>query len=267
MAGSTARPAKAPDTKVEELSLQMLHAQIESEEVIERYVKNQLSPEERQSFEEHFFACDECFEKLQATERFVAGLREAAELGQLSSGNRAATAGVTAGWLRWAFAACACTAVAFAALAAWMFFGKIPALTGELKATSAQLQVQRQKLAHLEQRAGARELAEANVPLVILQESRGQEAPVASLPPEARQLVVWVEIGSTRFRSYRMDVYSQSNRLVVSVDNLKPGPYGALAISIPASILPPGDIRVTLMGQNPPPASLVGEYRLQIRKP
>ena len=245
----------------------MLHAQIESEEVIERYVRNQLSPEERQAFEEHFFACGECFEKLQAAERFIAGVRDAAARGLLEGAPKAVPASVAGGWLRWALAACACAAVAFAALAAWLSLNRIPALDAELRQARAQLGVQRQRLTQLQQRAEARDLAQANVPLVILQSSRGQAASIATLPPDARQLVLWVEIGPTRFRSYRLDIYSPANQPIASLADLIPGPQGALAVSIPSARLPAGDFRVTLRGQDPPPASLLGEYRLQIRKP
>jgi len=61
----------------------MLHTQIKNDEVIERYIRNRLSPEERRDFEEHFFACDDCFDKVQETERFVAGVRDAVERGIL----------------------------------------------------------------------------------------------------------------------------------------------------------------------------------------
>jgi hypothetical protein len=245
----------------------MLHAQIESEEIVERYVRNQLSPGERHAFEEHFFSCDECFDKLQASERFFAGVREAAGCGMLAGEAPAIPAGVAGAWPRWAFALCACTAVMFCALSAWMFFGRIPALERDLHGADAQLQVQRRTLAKLQQRAAVDDSAEANLPLVILQASRGQEKNVATIPQDARQLVVWVEVGPTRFQRFRLDIYSRSNQPVASVTDLKVGPYGALAVSLPASQLPAGDFRVTLMSQDPPPASLVGEYQLQIRKP
>ena len=60
-----------------------MHREIEDREIIERYVRNQLSAEERRAFEEHFFGCEECFEKLQATERFTAGIRDACSRGLL----------------------------------------------------------------------------------------------------------------------------------------------------------------------------------------
>lgn len=245
----------------------MLHAQIESGEVIERYARKQLSPEDRQAFEEHFFACDECFEKLQATERFLAGARDAAERGLLEGDAEVKPTGAAGGWPAWAFAACACAAVAFGVMAAWMILVRIPALNRELEGAKSQLRVHQQTLARLQPEEGAGEAAEANVPLVILQASRGQETTVADVPAGAEHLVIWVEIGPARYRSYRLQILSRSRQTIASLDNLKPGPYGALAASVPVAQLPAGKFRVTLVGQDPPPASLVGEYRLQIRKP
>jgi hypothetical protein len=243
----------------------MLHAQIESEEVVERYVRNQLSPQDRQAFEEHFFACDECFEKLRAMDGFVAGVRDAAVRGLLDGEEPIAVPVVAGNWWRWAFAAAAGTAVALGAIAAWMFFSTIPALNAELDGAKSKLRVQRYTPS--QSQPGDSQLAEVNVPLVILQASRGQESTVANLPADAKQLVVWIEVGPTRFRSYRMEILSLSNQPIVSVDGLKPGPYGALAVGLPAAELPAGNFRVTLVGQDPPPASLVGEYPLKIRKP
>jgi hypothetical protein len=36
---------------------------------------------------------------------------------------------------------------------------------------------------------------------------------------------------------------------------------------VPAGHLPPGDFRIKLFGEEPPPASFLAEYRLRIRKP
>ena len=101
----------------------------------------------------------------------------------------------------------------------------------------------------------------------MLQSTRGEEPMTAVLPADARQLIVWVEIGPTKYRSYRMEVYAASGRQVMTVDGLSRGPYGALAASLPTEALQPGTFRITLIGQSPPPASLVSEYRLQIRRP
>src|SRR5262245_1689996 len=99
----------------------MLHSQIENEETVERYVRNQLSPREREAFEERFWACEECFEKLQTTERFVAGIRDGAHRGLLPDESRAASARKPGALLRWAFVATASTAVVFASVIGWTY--------------------------------------------------------------------------------------------------------------------------------------------------
>jgi len=101
----------------------------------------------------------------------------------------------------------------------------------------------------------------------MLEATRGEEAATAVLPADSRQLIVWVEIGPTRYRTYRMEVDAPSGKRVIALDGLSRGPYGALAASIPTAALQAGIFRVRLIGQAPPPASLVSEYRLQIRRP
>ncbi len=63
----------------------MTHQQIQDNEVIERYVRHRLTPAERQAFQEHYFACDECFDQVQISARFIAGVREASKFGVLAT--------------------------------------------------------------------------------------------------------------------------------------------------------------------------------------
>lgn len=53
-------------------------AQIEREEVVERYLTGSLGPQERESFEEHYFACEQCFSTLQAHRALQAELSASA---------------------------------------------------------------------------------------------------------------------------------------------------------------------------------------------
>ncbi|MEW6130006.1 MAG: zf-HC2 domain-containing protein [Acidobacteriota bacterium] len=55
----------------------MNHREIDDNEIIERYARHQLSPEERRAFQEHYFACDACFDKVQMMARLIAGICEA----------------------------------------------------------------------------------------------------------------------------------------------------------------------------------------------
>jgi len=240
----------------------MVHSEIETTETVGRYIRNQLSLAERQEFEEHFLACDECFEKLQAAERFAVGMRDAAERGLLDA--RPQLQGTNPRWFVWAFAATACLAMIFAGLAAWAYFGQVPHLRSELRQTEAQLEKQPQRRT---EQAVPIEEAEAYVPLVMLQASRAEgEMPKLILEPDDNRLVLWIEPGPSRYRDFRMEVFSSDNKLVTSVDHLRLGRYGALAASLPTKHLQAGDFRITLTGQYPPPAALAGEYHLEIRR-
>jgi Putative zinc-finger len=243
----------------------MMHSEIEKAETVERYLRNQLAPDERQAFEEHFLGCDDCFEKLQTAERFAVGIRDAAERGLLET--RLPLRVANSGWFAWAFAATACIALIFAGLAGRAYFGQMPRLRGELRQALAQLKKEEQSQASTEQ-AVPLEQAEANVPLVMLQASRArEEATSVILKPDDKQLVFWIEPGPSRYHDFRLDVFSSDNHLVTSIDHLRLSRYGAIAASLPTKQLPAGDFRITLTGQNPPPASPVGEYQLQVRKP
>jgi hypothetical protein len=148
-----------------------------------------------------------------------------------------------------------------------MYLILVPKLRGERDRAVAKLQAERQSRAELERTLPV-EQAEANVPLVMLQASRTEEEPASVLlRPGAKDLVLWIEIGPSRYRDFRLEVLSPQNRLVTSVDHLVRGPYGALAASLPADQLPTGDFLVKLTGQGPPPASVVGEYKLRVRRP
>ena len=240
----------------------MVHSEIDKTETVERYIRNQLSLAERQEFEEHFLACDECFDKLRAAERFAAGMRDAAERGLLDAPPH--LQGMNPGWFAWAFTATAAMALTFAGLAGWIYFGQIPHLRSDLRQTAAQLEKQSQRQT---EQAVPTEEAEANVPLVMLQASRAEGGvPNLTLKPNDNRLVLWIEPGPSRYRDFRLEVFSSDNKLVASVDHLLLGRYGALAASLPTKQLPAGDFRITLTGQDPPPAALAGEYHLEIRR-
>src|SRR5271169_3316305 len=125
----------------------MMHPQIEDEEIIERYVRNQLAEAERKAFEEHFFGCDDCFEKLQVAERFVAGVRDAARRGVLAGEVQGSNRGfIWRGWLVPAFGVSACAALVLAALSGWLYFSQLPKMREQLSQSAADLRAQRAAL-------------------------------------------------------------------------------------------------------------------------
>ena len=64
----------------------MTHEHVVERDIIEQYVRHTLSPADRQAFQEHYFACDDCFEQVQAMARFVAAVRDASAAGVLADG-------------------------------------------------------------------------------------------------------------------------------------------------------------------------------------
>jgi anti-sigma factor RsiW len=249
----------------------MMHKDIEDQEIIERYVRNQLSPEERRAFEDHFFGCEECFEKLQITERFIAGLDDAGNRGLLDSSSpaEAPPARAWGSWTLTALAASSCAAVVLAIVTGWTLFSQIPRLRQQLNQASANVNAQHETIAALQRQIASAAHAEANVPLVMLQATRGTESSVneAVLPTGAGHLVLWVEAPARKFSSFRLQVETEDHHAVATLDHLERNSYGALAASLPAEQLQPGEFRIMLSGEEPPPASLLAEYKLRIRKP
>lgn len=246
-----------------------MHQQIEDEEIIERYVRNQLGAEERTAFEEHYFTCEECFEKLEAAERFIAGVCDAGSRGLLGhSVSEAASKPRWRAWMLPTLAASGFAAVVFAATTGWIYFFQIPKLRQQLSQASAGLHAQQEARAALEKQMALSQV-EANIPLVMLQATRDAQASPneAVLSSSAQHFLLWVEVPAGRFRNFSLQIDTADNRAVEKLQNLKRNSYGALAVSLPTRVLQPGEYRIRLTGQEPSPASLLGEYRIRVRRP
>jgi hypothetical protein len=248
----------------------MMHPQIEDEEIIERYVRNQLAEEERKAFEEHFFGCDACFEKLQEMDRFVAGMRDAGARGLLSSSSKeTAAASWWSGWLQPALGLSACAVILLAFMAVRASYFELPRLRRQLDQTNTELATQKQARAALEHQIAQSNQAEVNLPLVMLQATRdGQAAPnVAVLPPGAQHLALWIELPPNASGSFRLEIESEDGRRVQTLENLTRNAYGALSVSLPTEALQSGLYGIRLSRQVPAPPTLLAEYRLRIRLP
>ena len=244
-----------------------MYSEIGDQEIIERYMRHQLAPDQRRALEEHFFGCEECFEKLQATERFVVGIRDTANRGLLVS-SESTNATTARAWMWSALAANFAALLACAVVTVWMLFFQTPKLHERLRQASAGATAEREAIAALEKQVALSSQAETNVPLVMLQATRDAQASVneAVLPSGAVHLVMWVEAPGGDFRSSRLQVETADHRPVVTLDHLVRNSYRALAASLPER-LQPGEFRIMLTGEEPPLASLLAEYRLRIRKP
>lgn len=249
-----------------------MHSEIEDQEIIERYVRNQLAPQERQAFEEHFFGCQECFERLQATERFVAGIRDAASRGLLEHSRSADYERLPSSWRAWMFpalAATSCASVLLAAITGWTYLFQMPKLRRQLDQTSVEIGAQREAMAALQKQVASAVQSETNVPLVMLQATRDAQAPPNDvvLSPDAKHLTLWIEQPASTSGTFLLEIVAADGRHIQTLENLKPNTYGALVVSLPAQTLQTGTYTVRLSRQEPSRVTLVAEYRLRIRKP
>ena len=277
--------------------MEMAHTEIEQQEIIERYVRDDLAPDERRAFQEHFFTCDECFERVQMTERFIAGVRHAAEAGIISPDTSARPQSKKQVWMRPAFALMTAASAALAVAVAWLLLAQVPQLRGELarerqlreqaerdrqqelESVQEQLQAERSERERLENQA--REQAQnktegalaqvtrpqANVPLVMLEATRAGEPASLTVPASAKSVVLWIEVEpGARFESFRLEMFAANGQLVQRVDGLRRNAYGALAASLPAAQFQPEKYKAKLYGVSRQQVELIGEYSLQIRK-
>jgi len=250
----------------------MTHNEVEHNEIIERYVRNRLSPEERSAFEEHLFRCDQCFEELQLSERFVAGIRDASETGQLGPEWKAPS--TVNRWPAWVDAFTPVAAVATVVLAVtigWLLWVQIPQLRRELAHERDARQKAEQQSSDLQARLAALPPVqpagpEANIALVMLDASRASETGATlALSPADSSFVLWIDVGPESSRSFQMKIYGQGDQVVQTIDGLKKNSYGALAVSLPARTFAPGAYIVKLFAADGPRPQLRGEYRLHIR--
>jgi hypothetical protein len=133
-------------------SKEMNHQEVESNEIIERYVLHQLGADERRAFQEHYFTCEECFEQVQVTARFIAGVQGASRSGVLAQGSLETVARPAIapwfGWLKPAFLLASVAAFVLAVALGWLLLKQIPQLREELgreKQTREQLEKDKQE--------------------------------------------------------------------------------------------------------------------------
>jgi anti-sigma factor RsiW len=239
----------------------LTHNQIEDQGLIERYVRHQLPPEESAAVEEHYFHCDECFESVQITQKFVAGVRHAARKGLLDLPRE------TAGWLFPAFGVAAAAAIVLTIGLGWLWFVRLPESEAKLSAAVAQTRLDQSRISELDQRAALDRVPEPNVPVVILTAERaaGASSQLTLNNSTSRSVLLWIDAPQSAAGARFHVVVSGDNNISKSIDGVVRNSNGALAVGLPSSELPDGDYTVRVFRDNERGA-LLGEYRLKIAR-
>ncbi|HEY7213020.1 MAG TPA: zf-HC2 domain-containing protein [Thermoanaerobaculia bacterium] len=267
----------------------MDHTYIEENDLVERYHRGLLPPEEEARFEEHFVTCPECMEQLELARGFQRGLQAAAA-------EDAAKAVVQAGvfaWLarrgrlaQWGLALAVLAVVAAPLLwsafqrqdiaawrARWQSQQRETAdLQGRLAASERRRSDERReleaKIAAAQEPAARPNLLDrplANLPIVLLTAVRGEAGEPAAtidLSRAGEPVVLAVDVGAgDRFASYRVTITRQGDGVVFRQAGLEPNALETIMITFPASFFVPGEYRLTLEGfRSPGNAEEIGGY-------
>lgn len=261
----------------------MNHQQIEQQDIIERFVRRQLPPDERRAFEEHYFACDQCFEQVQTTAQFIAAVRHSAKRGVLAERNAAAESWWKS-WFKPTLILAAAAAAVLAIALGIVFFRQNPAPHEEV----VQEREQKPKengagkpaptpedvaISHPPRTPEPINPAQAKLPIVLptvlLDSARDARSGgnQLNLPTNAAsaKLLIEVEPG-TRFDSFQLQLFDASKRQVTSVNGIKANSQGAISVNVSAALLPNGKFLVKLYGVKGGERTPVGEYDLTVRK-
>ena len=212
----------------------------------ERYLLGDLSPADRDAFEQHYFQCAECAEEIRLTSAFLENGRAV-----LEDGWTPGAASRRMEWRDW-FARMrpAVWVPAAACLALMTFTGYqnavvIPGLRSTVAESSA---------------------AQVLPSVVLLPPSRG-EVPSIAVPRGARFFELSLEVISAgRFDRYECALRSASGRTVLSIPVPAPDASGSLNLLIPAAEFGPGGYEAVLSGAGAAGTQEVGRYGFRVNR-
>lgn len=271
----------------------MTHQEVQQGEIIERYVRHQLTPAERHAFQEHYFACEECFAQVEMTARFVAGVRQAARQGWLAES-------VAEPWwatlFRPALGFAVTTALVLAVAFGWLWFKQNstprqelaiqqgPTPTPQPTAFAAptpgtattptpgeglKLQHQPDLLAQNRPQQTP-DLAPGKPPVVFLDSERdaGGGGNQLTIPANASTAILRIEVEpNSSYSGFQFQLFDNARRLITTVASGKATARGAVSASVSANLLQTGKYMVKCYGLRDGQRELVGEYKLQVQKP
>jgi anti-sigma factor RsiW len=265
----------------------MDHTLIEEQRIAERYVTGKLPPDEAERFEEHYLSCQECLDRLDLAESMDRGFKRAAgeDAARLATQIAATRQLAVLAWLsrlgRSRQAAALVMSVFLVAFLPGLFaLRQVRESERELAATRsaleqertaagsrsaaeaaklrADLEASRRDLASEQQaRAKANEdLAaarqpQANVPILFLDPERGAGEPShrLRLPRSPGWIVFTLTVDPPYRPSYRVALRDSQGHEIWSGEGLHPDENDSLSLSLPSTLLAPGDYTLTAEGR------------------
>lgn len=197
----------------------MDHNRVVETQAVERYLLGEMKPEERETFEEHFFECEECAAEVRAGARFRANAREV--LPEFPKQKAQARESGFWAWLRppalaWATAALALVVVYQAAI-------QVPSLRSQLRAQA--------------------------IPALALRAAARGADDLPKVPASARLFTVYFDVLGSAASSYHCTLTNgKGNTVDQFAVNSKPNE--ALTLLLDRSRLAPGRYTLTLKSES-----------------
>jgi len=198
--------------------------------LVERYLEGKLTAEQAASFEEQFLSSDELLNELEAAERLGQGLHDVIALENAHVTEKPASN-----------VASLFQSPRYAMAASFM-------LLVSLGVSSILLQ----KNAHLSELGSNQAIPTEIVPLVSVRGVAGSDLNTLPLGDAPRQFVMMIDPGFETYSHYRATVYRldpvEKPAMLWQVDEMLPGYEDMLALSLPSSVLSPGNYEIQLEG-------------------
>lgn len=232
------------------MSKSLEHLYIERHDVVDRYFLGRLAEPELAAFEEHYLHCQACLDQLETTERMVDGLEQVAAEGEpgtvddeedepAGQARRITTgAGSVAAWRAWAAAA----SVLLALGAAYFLGSRLGPGGADGTGPSLDHPWVPSTVVTLDRLRGGGDLTRrltldpsASEPILLaldLNPPAGTE-PDLSRPP---------------VESYRVRLLEDERQLWAR-EGLQPDSRGLLLVAVPGGFLPPGEVRLEVVGE------------------
>jgi putative zinc finger protein len=220
----------------------------------ERYLLRELSPDQRDEFEEHFFDCQECAEDVRAAAAFRANAKAVFEHELEPSGAGGVTAPQPAptesGWRRWFFTPAFALSVVcnFILLIGFGYLRlrTVPELRQEVASVTA---------------------PESGPLIVVPPAARGEGNPIA-VSSGKRFLQFRFELSPAEtFQSYSYEILDApgATRLADSI-SAPTDPQAGLYLTVPTTGLKPGEYLLVLRGVGPKGSSEISTTRFTIQR-
>jgi len=204
--------------------------------LVERYLEGKLTAEQTAAFEEQFLSSDELLDELETAERLGQGLHDVRALE-----NAHMTENPTSDVVSSSSVAALFRSPRYAMAASFM-------LLVSLGVSSILLQ----KNAHLSEFGSNRAIPTEIIPLISVRGVAGSELNTLPLGNTPKQFVLMIDPGFESYSHYRATVYRldpvKKPAMLWQVDEMMPGYEDMLALSLPSSVLSPGNYEIQLEG-------------------